>query len=36
MSFKSGTVVVYTGLMDFVQNDDELAMIMSHEMAHVS
>jgi membrane-associated protease RseP (regulator of RpoE activity) len=27
-------IVVYTGLMDFVRNDGELAMIVGHELAH--
>jgi Zn-dependent protease with chaperone function len=27
-------LVVFTGLLDFVENDDELATILAHEMAH--
>lgn len=34
-AFPSGDLVVFTGLLDFVENDDELAMIMAHEMSHV-
>ncbi|TLD85088.1 M48 family peptidase [Helicobacter sp. MIT 11-5569] len=29
-----GKVFVYTGIMDMVANDDELAVILSHEIAH--
>nr|WP_275848696.1 M48 family metallopeptidase [Sulfurimonas sp. SAG-AH-194-I05] len=29
-----GKVVVYTGILDLVKNDDQLATIMSHEVAH--
>jgi predicted Zn-dependent protease len=29
-----GKVCVYTGILDFVSNDDELAVIMGHEIAH--
>ncbi|MBX7489870.1 M48 family metallopeptidase [Helicobacter turcicus] len=29
-----GKVFVYTGLMDLVANDDELAVVLSHEIAH--
>lgn len=28
------TVVIHTGMMRFVQSDEELAMIMAHELAH--
>lgn len=31
---KSGELVVFTGLLDFVENDDELAIILAHEMSH--
>ena len=34
--FKSGDLAVFTGLLDFVQNDDELAIILAHEMSHVN
>ena len=27
-------MIVFTGLLDFVENDDELAIIMAHEMSH--
>lgn len=33
-AFPSGDVVVFTGLLDFVENDDELSIIMAHEMSH--
>ncbi|WP_199770145.1 M48 family metallopeptidase [Helicobacter mesocricetorum] len=29
-----GKVFVYTGLMNIIENDDELAVVMSHEVAH--
>ncbi|MDE5602352.1 MAG: M48 family metallopeptidase, partial [Helicobacter sp.] len=29
-----GKVFVYTGLMNIIENDDELAVVMSHEIAH--
>lgn len=32
---KSGDVVLFTGLMDITENDDELACILAHEMSHV-
>ena len=32
---KGGDVVVFTGLLDFVENDDELSIILAHEMSHV-
>ena len=31
----SGYVVVYTGLLKVIENDDELAFILGHEIAHV-
>lgn len=30
----STKIVVYQGLIDFTKNDDELALIIAHEMAH--
>ncbi len=30
-----GVIVVYSGLADFVKNDDEMALILAHEVAHV-
>jgi Zn-dependent protease with chaperone function len=33
---KSGHIIVYTGLLRFVANDDELAAVMGHEISHVS
>ena len=33
-AFPSGDLIVFTGLLDFVKNDDELAIILSHEMSH--
>lgn len=30
----TGHVFVYTGLINFLQNDDELAIVLGHEMAH--
>ena len=31
----NGNIFVYKGLVDFVKNDDELAAVLGHEMAHV-
>jgi Zn-dependent protease with chaperone function len=33
-AFPSGDLIVFTGLLDFVKNDDELAIILAHEMSH--
>lgn len=33
-AFPSGDLIVWTGLLDFVENDDELAIILAHEMSH--
>ncbi len=33
--FRDGTVYVTLGMLRFVQNDDELALVMAHEMGHV-
>ena len=33
--FKNGNVIVFTGLLDLIDHDDELAIVISHEMAHV-
>ncbi|KAI0236659.1 Metalloendopeptidase OMA1, mitochondrial [Lamellibrachia satsuma] len=30
----TGHIFVYTGLLNIVQNDDQLAMVLAHEMAH--
>ncbi|KAL4236373.1 metalloendopeptidase [Mactra antiquata] len=30
----NGTMFVFTGMLDFVQNDDQLAFILAHEMSH--
>jgi beta-barrel assembly-enhancing protease len=30
-----GQIIVTTGMLDFVQSDDELAMVLGHEIAHV-
>ena len=32
--FQTGHIFVYTGLMNTVQNEDQLAVVMGHEMAH--
>ncbi len=34
--FKSGHIIVFTGLLHFVANDDELAAVIGHELSHVS
>lgn len=31
-----GKIGVYTGLLDVVENDDQLAFVLAHEMAHVT
>jgi hypothetical protein len=31
-----GQVIVTSGLLDFVRNDDELAAVLGHELAHIS
>ncbi len=31
----NGNIFVFKGLLDFVKNDDELAAVLGHEMAHV-
>ena len=33
--FPNGQVYVYTGMMKFADNDDELAVVIGHEMSHV-
>lgn len=33
-SLKNGEVFVFTGLLKFIQSDDELAIILAHEMSH--
>ena len=30
----SGNIFIYQGMLDFCQNDDQLAVIIGHEMAH--
>jgi len=35
VAFPSGDLILFTGLLDFVQSDDELAIILAHEMSHV-
>lgn len=30
-----GKIIVYTGMMSIIQNDDQLATVISHEVAHV-
>ena len=32
--FQNGNVFVFTGLIEFVNNEDQLAMVIGHEMAH--
>jgi predicted Zn-dependent protease len=31
----NGNIFVYKGLLDFIDNDDELAAVLGHEMSHV-
>jgi predicted Zn-dependent protease len=33
--FRGGTVYVTLGMLRFVQNDDELALVVAHEVGHV-
>lgn len=35
-SLPGGYIYVYEGLLDFVESDDELAAVLSHEIAHAS
>ncbi|MDD2716234.1 MAG: M48 family metalloprotease [Candidatus Wallbacteria bacterium] len=35
MSLPGGFVVVFTGLLDRIESDDELAVILAHELTHV-
>ena len=35
MVVPGGKVVVHTGLLDLMQTEDELAAVLSHEVAHV-
>lgn len=34
VAFPGGDLILFTGLLDFVHNDDELAIILAHEMSH--
>lgn len=34
-SFPNGTILVSVGLLDSVKNEDELAFVLAHELAHV-
>ena len=34
LKFKSGHIIVYRGLLDNIESDDELAGILGHEMSH--
>lgn len=34
VAFPSGDLVLFTGLLDFVHSDDELAVVLAHEMSH--
>ena len=34
--FQGGTILVYTGLIRKAKDDDSLACLVAHEMAHVS
>jgi Zn-dependent protease with chaperone function len=31
---KSGHIIVYKGLLDYVDSDDELAGVLGHEISH--
>ena len=35
IAFPGGDVIIFTGLLDFVENDDELSIVLAHEMSHV-
>ncbi|OAF65226.1 Metalloendopeptidase OMA1, mitochondrial [Intoshia linei] len=35
ISMPCGTILVYTGILDKCQNDNDLAIILAHEMAHI-
>ena len=32
--FQNGHIFVFLGLVEFVDNDDQLACVLGHEMAH--
>ena len=34
MNFKSGHIIVFKGLLDYIESDDELAGILGHEISH--
>src|ERR1051326_4990747 len=36
LGFPGGTIYIYRGLLQFASNDDELAAILAHEVAHVA
>ncbi|XP_015435252.1 PREDICTED: metalloendopeptidase OMA1, mitochondrial-like [Dufourea novaeangliae] len=35
MALPGGNVIVFSGLFDIIQNDDQLTFILAHEMSHV-
>uniref|UniRef100_A0A1I8IMA1 Metalloendopeptidase OMA1, mitochondrial n=1 Tax=Macrostomum lignano TaxID=282301 RepID=A0A1I8IMA1_9PLAT len=35
MCFSTGDILVYSGMLKFVENDHQLAFILAHELAHV-
>ncbi|XP_033341318.2 metalloendopeptidase OMA1, mitochondrial [Megalopta genalis] len=35
MVFSGGNVLVFSGIFDIIQNDDQLTFILAHEMSHV-
>ena len=35
LAFPGGDLIIFTGLLEFVKNDDELAVVLAHEMSHV-
>lgn len=35
MCFPTGEIIVFTGLLRFVENENQLAFVIGHEMAHV-
>lgn len=34
MEFQGGNIFVFLGTLNMVENDDQLAVVLAHEMAH--
>lgn len=33
--FVSGEIIIYRGMMDFMENDDQVASVLAHELSHI-